>query len=522
MPPPKCDRLIKWGMLAFLLSTAGCASIDVPSMTPELNPPVYFGAGSSESLEEESKEQDNPNAAVRMSSHQSEPQADPSVVQFAQDKRDELAPGDKGDIKPPQLKSPEPVAGPKAPTVKAITLDRAINTTLIADPRLRVGFESINQANANLLTASLRPNPYLFTDAQLLPLTRPFVVDQTGGPPQADALLSYPIDWFLFGKRAANMAAANMGVRVSQAAYNDLIRRRVTETAVFFYDVLEAKALMGLAGKDVAYFEQVEAITKKAVLAGGRSDVDLKRVELDLLNSKRALRDTELLLVTAQARLRAVMGLENSDASFDVDGNLQAKLSAEPISATEAYQVAVDNRPDLESDRLRIAEAIAQVTAENRKAYPDVTPHIGVTRQFQGKAMGMPDANSYEIALTTTLPFSNRNQGNRSRAMSVLAQRRYELQASLVNLRAEIEQAAQAFRTAYQNATSVAEEQLKLATEVRDSLNKSYAAGGSPLIDVLDAERNYRDTYRTYITGRANYWRALHKLNSAIGKQVVK
>ena len=54
------------------------------------------------------------------------------------------------------------------------------------------------------------------------------------------------------------------------------------------------------------------------------------------------------------------------------------------------------------------------------------------------------------------------------------------------------------------------------------SIEKAYQAGGRTLLEVLDAERNYRDTYRTYITNRANYWRAVYRFNSAIGKQVLQ
>jgi len=58
--------------------------------------------------------------------------------------------------------------------------------------------------------------------------------------------------------------------------------------------------------------------------------------------------------------------------------------------------------------------------------------------------------------------------------------------------------------------------------EVRDSITKAYDVGGRPLIDVLDAQRTYRDTYRLYISSRANYWRSVYKYNSAIGKQVTR
>jgi cobalt-zinc-cadmium efflux system outer membrane protein len=53
---------------------------------------------------------------------------------------------------------------------------------------------------------------------------------------------------------------------------------------------------------------------------------------------------------------------------------------------------------------------------------------------------------------------------------------------------------------------------------VRNSVIQSYEVGGSPLIDVLDAERAYRETYRAYISSRADYWRAMYIYNSAIGQ----
>lgn len=81
-------------------------------------------------------------------------------------------------------------------------------------------------------------------------------------------------------------------------------------------------------------------------------------------------------------------------------------------------------------------------------------------------------------------------------------------------------QADQELRTAAANSRAVAGEQLKLAEQVRDSINKAYEAGGRPLIDVLDAQRNYRDTYRLFINSRANYGRAAVKFNATLGKQV--
>ena len=77
------------------------------------------------------------------------------------------------------------------------------------------------------------------------------------------------------------------------------------------------------------------------------------------------------------------------------------------------------------------------------------------------------------------------------------------LRAQLIDLRSEIEQAVQAYQTAYVTVTTDDPAQLTTAANVRDKIRMAYELGGRPLIEVLDAERAYRDTYRLYITGRS-------------------
>ena len=415
----------------------------------------------------------------------------------------------------------EPLPAPKL-LAAGTTLDQAINTTLLADPKIRAGLEAINQANADWLTSTLPPNPDLTAGTTLMPLNRPFTVERQGGPPQPTFDLSYPIDWYLFGKRAAAMASTAMGVRVSEADFADLVRQRVTDTATAFYDVVEAKALLDLSRQDVENLRRVLAATQKAVDAGGRPVVDSHRARLDLLKSEQELREAEKTLATAIAKLRAQMGRRSPDPNFDVTASLDLPLTAQPMAVEEALALAEQNRPDIASLRLQIDKANRDIQVEKTKAYPAVTPKIGYIRQIQQKTTGFPDANSYEFFVDVTLPFFDRNQGNIAKARSVLAQNALNLEAGLVDLRAEIVQVVEEFTTAHKNAGAVAEEQVRLARDVRDSIEKAYQAGGRTLLEVLDAERNYRDTYRTYITNRANYWRAVYRFNSAIGKQVLQ
>ncbi|HZZ82827.1 MAG TPA: TolC family protein [Gemmataceae bacterium] len=411
-------------------------------------------------------------------------------------------------------------APPTLPPAGGLTFNEAVTGTLIADPRIRAGFELIMQARGDLVTSSLRPNPSVLVDGLMLP-TRTVTPAQTSGPTQTDTFLSFPIDWFLFGKRAAAMASARIGLRQSESDYADLIRQRVLTCAIAFYDLVEAKELHHLAQLDLANLKKVEAITDKAFQAGNRTKVDLQRVRLDVLKSEQSVRDTASTVEIAKAKLRALLGRADFDPAFDVSANLDTPLTGVLLAVDQAYALAQDSRPDIESLRHQVAKAEADIVVEDRKRYPEVTPGFGYTRQFQGPALGQINADTWNVNLIATVPLFNRNQGNRLKAQSVAAQMRFNLDAALVDLRAEITQVYQELQTAEKNAQAIAQSQSKSAKDVLDAITQSYEiVGGRTYVEVLEAQRTFRDTNRAYISSRANYWRAVYRFSAAIGKQI--
>jgi outer membrane protein TolC len=114
-----------------------------------------------------------------------------------------------------------------------ITLPQAIQMCFAQNFRLLAGAERVRHAEADLVTASLIPNPSLFADYQLIPLQHVDVHNQLG-PNEADVLCSVPIDWLLFGKRLAAMQAARLAIDVSEADYADLYRLQVGRTVDAF------------------------------------------------------------------------------------------------------------------------------------------------------------------------------------------------------------------------------------------------------------------------------------------------
>lgn len=402
----------------------------------------------------------------------------------------------------------------------SVTLNQVIFASLNGHPVIAAEMEMIRKARADYLTSTLFPNPQLFTDVQLLPLTRPFTVDRQGGPPQQDVILTYPIDWYLFGKRSAAMISAQNGVRVTHAEFENLIRLRIAEAASVYYTTIEAKLLFELAVENVENLERLEAVTKQAVLNGGRPAIEANRIRLDLIAAEQRRRTAEATAKSALARMRAIMAIDNSDLDVSPAGDLGKTFDANILGINEAFGLAQQARPDINSIQWQVAKASSDIVIQQRAARATVAPSFGYTRQYQEKAIGFPDANSWSAALAMGLPVYDRNQGNISKATAEQRRLQYQLGAALLDLRAEVTQAVAELSAAQLNAQSVANEQIELASKVRDIIVDAYKSGGRPLIDVLDAQRNFREIYGLYITSRAEYWRTLYRFYSVIGRQV--
>jgi cobalt-zinc-cadmium efflux system outer membrane protein len=397
----------------------------------------------------------------------------------------------------------------------ALTLERALALSL-SSPKVLAAREAMVQARADSRTAGMVPNPSLSLEGGGLPLSRRLTVEAPGGPPELAVSLSFPLDWLLFGKRSAARAAAGAAGHVAEAEYANVVRLRVAETAQAFYSVLEAQALLQVARQALVDLEQTEAAYLQAVTSGGRPRVELARVRLELQAARREARSAQAALRSAQAKLQALLGSERSASARTIAGTLDGPLVIQPLPVEAAIALAARQRPDLRALRWKLAKAHRDALVEQRGAWPEVSVGLGVAHQFQ-RSIGARDATVWGLSLEMGLPIFDRNQGNRDKAASAAVQAAHELKAALLELRAEVRQAVLSLGTARENAAEMTQVDLKLAEQVRAHLRQAHAEGGRSLLEVLDAQRSYRETLRAHVTVRAEYWRALHQYQAALG-----
>ena len=145
----------------------------------------------------------------------------------------------------------------------------------------------------------------------------------------------------------------------------------------------------------------------------------------------------------------------------------------------------------------------------------------GPDYQDQVRITGFRNAWLWTVALNSTLPITDRNQGRILTAEAQARSTRAQLGSATAEARAEVEQAVAEYTEALNGVTGEDVVSLRTAREVRDETLAAYKKGDKDLLDALDAERAYRDRVRNTLGNLTDYWQALNRLNAAVGQRVL-
>ena len=398
-----------------------------------------------------------------------------------------------------------------------IALPMAIELCVNTNFRVLAEAKKIHMAEADLITSSRIPNPSLFADYQLIPLQH-VDVDHQLGPPQADVLVAFPIDWLLFGKRLAAMKAARLGIDVNSAGFANVLRVQLAQTVDAFYEVLMHDAYFKLAGKNVEELTEIEKLTQELHQAGKVGKLAVTRVKLTVHEAMLARQDRELALEIAKARLRPYLGRTAADPDYDVEGVLTVRAVVPPPKLSEALALAEANRPDLLSWRKAIEQANAVVEVESRRAKPQIAIQPGWTYQNQHYVNGYPNGSMFNIGISTTLPFTDRNQGNILKARAAVQHLHFTYEGDRADALAEVEARVASYANAVKQLTRYnTPETMQAAYDLRNNIVAAYLKGDHRLVEVLDAHQGYQTRMARVIEFESNYWRALNSLNAAVG-----
>jgi cobalt-zinc-cadmium efflux system outer membrane protein len=388
-----------------------------------------------------------------------------------------------------------------------VTLDQAIQIAIQHNHSLLAARTTIQQNEAQEVTANLRPNPTLLGDAQFLPIFQPsnFTSDYLNNSAQFDLGVGYLFE--RGDKRQHRLQAAKDQTAVTTAQVSDDERGITFNAASQFIAAELAQSTLELANTDLASFQQTLDVSQARFDAGAMSESDLLKIRLQMLQFQTDVSSATLARVQALASLRQLLGYESVPADYDIAGDLAYQTTS--LNESDLKTLALRQRPDVRAAQLGVTSAQSQVSLAKADGKRDVNAQFNYTH--------VAATNTGALFGSIQIPVFDRNQGEIARTLSAVTQSDELLREQSSIALTDVTNAYEALRVADQVVQLYQSGYLKNAEDSRDISLYSYQRGGIGLLDFLDAERSYRAIELAYRQSLATYMVALEQLRQAVG-----
>jgi outer membrane protein, heavy metal efflux system len=114
----------------------------------------------------------------------------------------------------------------------------------------------------------------------------------------------------------------------------------------------------------------------------------------------------------------------------------------------------------------------------------------------------------------------DRNQGEIERTQAGVQRADYLRDAAINQVRSEVESALASVLTEREKVRRLGDLYLPRAERVRATVDFAYRRGGLSVLDLLDAQRTYRETALEHVRALGNYWNAMYQLEAAVGESL--
>jgi outer membrane protein, heavy metal efflux system len=438
-----------------------------------------------------------------------------------------MTPG-QANITPPtmltQAPSPTPIYGIlEIPAIAdegppdGMTLDQAIERLLRDNPDLRMRFKELPKAQADIVSAGLRNNPFLFGDASGVPYQN--------YSPNRPGMVSYGVTliqpWDVNRKRLVRIQVAQSARNVVEALYKDAVRLQIDNLYTAFLDVLHAREALRQLQVGLEGMEKVAEATRKWVASGNGTPADLERVLVQRDSAFLAVQEAQSALRQAKQTLAVLLNLPPTDVDClelrGAIGNYEVDLPCED----KLIELAMQARPDLQAFRLGVKRAQTEVLMAKKDRVPDVFILYTPWQLVDNTPEHLQSWNSWGLSALVTLPVFNRNQGNIARAEITVSQVLIETQGREQQVIGEVRRAYQEYSTNHNSVTFYEKNILPRARHIHEEKLRRRLAGTENVLAYFEAQKEYNDVVRQYLAASVRLRRSALRLNTAVGQRIV-
>ena len=390
---------------------------------------------------------------------------------------------------------------------KAITLSDAMSIFLRQNLQLIAGRYDVDMADAEKLTARLRPNPEFSATFDNLPtdFSGPFFKEQE---------IAYGVSqtFELGGKRGKRIDLANRNAELAQAQFQTTVWQLTSDLKRRFYAVVLAEALLKLANENQKTFGEIIKHTTDLYQLGEISGLDLRRLEVEKLKFDTDVANSERDYQIALRDLRVALGGDYQTTDVEVAGTLD--YQPYQFSFADLRDKSLAARPDLKAAQLSEHAADSEIRLQDAQRIPDFNLGVGLKRIVVD--------NLYSFGIGITLPVFDRNQGERVKALTQKKRAQNDQRILANQVLSDVDKALTAFEIQKRRVELYRGGVLTKVDDIQNLTEFSLKAGEASTLELLDSIRTRRETLASYYQTLFDYQMSLLDLELATATPLQK
>jgi cobalt-zinc-cadmium efflux system outer membrane protein len=316
--------------------------------------------------------------------------------------------------------------------------------------------------------------------------------------------IEQPLEWP--EARTARQRSADAGLAGALAGIEEAKVVITAEVKAAFFQLLFAQQDAQLAKENLRTVEDFVKLIRARVETRESPKFELVKATVELQKADKDLARADNALLVARANLNKVTGKALGD-EFSIRGEFEAMKPT--LDLRVLTEQALGRHPALRRQEKAVEQT--QFIIEQERAAR--IPNVSVIGQYHREA----GDEALAAGLKVPLPLWYRRQGEIGTAIGA----HHRAQAEQTRAQHDLEQAV----TQYFQEMQTAERQIQVfekgllyqAKEALDIAQFSFRNGVASLLDVIDAQRVYRQTLLEYAQARADHSIAVARLERAVG-----
>ena len=402
------------------------------------------------------------------------------------------------------------------PAQQALTWDQVKAKFELANPTLKADALNVDEMKAQEITAFLRPNPQfsLSEDGTAIAPHNGVWTPFRGTDEQPNFSYLHERDH----KREFRLKVAQEGTQIAQSQHADLDRTLMFTLRSAFIQTLQAKTVVKMAQDNLEYYDHLIQISRDRFNAGDIAQIDLDRIELLRVQYESEIQTALVNLRTSKIQLLQLLNDRTPVEQFDVNGPFDFSDTLMPLE--DFRKIALDERPDLRAALQSLQQAdTAHKLAE---ANGSTDPTFGAWYTHNSSNNNPNGIDTLGLSVSIPLRIFDRNQGEKQRTQIDIGRNQQLTEAARAQVFSDVDSAYAQVESNIALLKPYKAKYNNQATHVRDTVTYSYQHGGASLMDMLNAQSDYRTVQLAYLQLIGAYLTAAGQLNLAVGREVIQ